>query len=142
METSEDVFADRFRLKQVLYNLLSNALKFTPETGTVEVSCYEHGGSICTSVSDTGIGISPENRELIFKEFRQVEDGSASVREGAGLGLAITKGLVEQQGGKIWVESEPGKGSRFTFSLPKATASAKVFAAVVAESMNDPKFVS
>jgi PAS domain S-box-containing protein len=142
MKSSGHVFADRVRLKQVLYNLLSNALKFTPENGTVEVSCYEYGGSICTSVRDTGIGISPENREMIFKEFRQVEDGSASVREGAGLGLAITKGLVEQQQGKIWVESEPGMGSRFTFSLPKAAAAARVFAIAVAENVNDPNLVS
>jgi signal transduction histidine kinase len=142
LKSSGHVFADRVRLKQVLYNLLSNALKFTPENGTVEVSCYEYGGSICTSVRDTGIGISPENREMIFKEFRQVEDGSASVREGAGLGLAITKGLVEQQQGKIWVESEPGMGSRFTFSLPKAAAAARVFAIAVAENVNDPNLVS
>jgi PAS domain S-box-containing protein len=133
IETDAQIFADRVRFRQILYNLLSNALKFTPDNGNVEVNCYEQGDVICTSVSDTGIGISPENCELIFKEFRQVEGKSAASQEGAGLGLAITKGLVEQQGGRIWLESEAGKGSKFTFSLPKASPKEKAFAAASCE---------
>jgi signal transduction histidine kinase len=133
VETNAQIFADRVRFRQILYNLLSNALKFTPDNGSVEVSCFEQDAVICTSVSDTGIGISPENCELIFKEFRQVEGKSAVSQEGAGLGLAITKGLVEQQGGRIWLESETGKGSKFTFSLPKASPKGKAFAAAAYE---------
>jgi signal transduction histidine kinase/CheY-like chemotaxis protein len=114
------VFADRIRFKQILYNLLSNAIKFTPKGGCVTVACVEDGGSIRVSVSDTGVGIRPEDQEMVFEEFRQV-DGEAK-SEGTGLGLAITRRLVELQGGKIWLESEAGKGSRFSFTLPISSA--------------------
>ena len=124
-ETDGFIYADQVRFKQILYNLLSNALKFTSQHGHVEVRCYDYGSSeICVSVADTGVGISRENQDLIFKEFRQIAGAAASSQEGAGLGLAITKGLVEQQGGKIWLESEPGKGSCFSFSLPRGCSEA------------------
>jgi signal transduction histidine kinase/CheY-like chemotaxis protein len=110
------VFADRIRFKQILYNLLSNAIKFTPKGGSVTVACVEEGGFIRVSVSDTGVGIRPEDQEMVFEEFRQVDGDSK--HEGAGLGLAITRRLVELQGGKIWLESEAGKGSRFSLTLP------------------------
>ncbi|HYM07338.1 MAG TPA: PAS domain S-box protein [Terriglobales bacterium] len=112
------IFADRLRFKQVLYNLLSNAIKFTPAGGSVSLEGSNLRGSACLSVSDTGIGIPPEEQEAIFASFHQVGTTTKGVREGTGLGLAITKRLVEQHGGKIWVESEPGKGSRFYFMLP------------------------
>jgi PAS domain S-box-containing protein len=122
-ETEGLIYADRVRFKQILYNLLSNALKFTSQSGHVEVRCCNHGSSgICVSVADTGVGISQDDRELVFKEFRQIERDSTSAQEGAGLGLAITKGLVEQQGGRIWLESEPGKGSCFSFFLPRGSS--------------------
>jgi signal transduction histidine kinase/DNA-binding response OmpR family regulator len=118
IETDWAVYADRVRFKQVLYNLISNAVKFTPKQGRIDIECCEDAKSVRISVTDTGIGIRAEDQAVIFEEFRQVEGGSDTTQEGTGLGLAITKRLVEQQGGKISVESEPGKGSRFTFTLP------------------------
>jgi PAS domain S-box-containing protein len=112
------VYADRVRFKQILYNLLSNAVKFTPKAGRITIDCREDGNSVCTSVADTGSGIRAEDQAVIFEEFRQVEGPAGTTQEGTGLGLAITKRLVEQQGGIISIESEFGKGSRFTFTLP------------------------
>jgi PAS domain S-box-containing protein len=112
------VYADRVRFKQVLYNLLSNAVKFTPKDGRIDIDCIENGSEVSISVTDTGIGIRAEDQAVVFEEFRQIEANSHTANEGTGLGLAITKRLVEQQGGKISLESEPGKGSRFTFTLP------------------------
>src|SRR6266850_2483801 len=120
------VIADRIRLKQILYNLLSNAMKFTPREGTVNLHARVMGTFVEITVSDSGIGIKPEDQEVIFEEFRQVGETTRGVREGTGLGLAITRRLVEKQGGTIWVHSEPGKGSRFTFTLPVTTCALPV----------------
>ncbi len=109
--------ADRLRFKEILYNLLSNAIKFTPSGGRVWIESSILDGSVCIQVGDTGIGISPEDQQPIFESFRQASATTKGVREGTGLGLAITKRLVEHHGGRIWVESEPGKGSRFFFTL-------------------------
>ncbi len=112
------ILADRLRLRQVLYNLLSNAVKFTPGGGTISLGvapAEEH--FVCITVSDTGIGIADEERAQIFDKFYQVGVTTGGVREGTGLGLAICKQLVEMHGGRIWVESEPGRGSRFHFTL-------------------------
>jgi signal transduction histidine kinase/DNA-binding response OmpR family regulator len=125
METDQLVYADRVRFKQVLYNLLSNAVKFTPNGGRIEIDCREEGSFVAISVSDTGIGIRLEDQAVIFEEFRQVEGPAETIQEGTGLGLAITKRLVEQQGGRISLESESGKGSRFTFTLPVASTASK-----------------
>lgn len=114
-----EIFADRTRFKQILYNLLSNAVKFTPEGGSVEVDSSWEGAVICFTVTDTGVGIPPEEHEAIFDEFHQVGAGR---KEGTGLGLAITRRLVELHGGRIRVESEPGHGSRFLFTLPPGAA--------------------
>jgi PAS domain S-box-containing protein len=111
------IFADRLRVKQVLFNLLSNALKFTPEGGRVQVEGALRDGFIEISVSDTGIGIPKDQHEAVFDKFYQVGATTKGVREGTGLGLAITKALVEEHGGHIRLESEPGKGSRFTFTI-------------------------
>jgi signal transduction histidine kinase len=115
--------ADRVRVKEMLYNLLSNAVKFTPEHGVIRIqvrTLKEISGSaqMEVSVADTGIGIPPEEHTSIFDAFHQVGSTTRGVREGTGLGLAITKRLIEQHGGTIWVESAPGHGSRFTFTLP------------------------
>src|SRR2546430_587585 len=112
------VYADRVRFKQILYNLLSNALKFTPDDGTVRVESSGNGNLVQISVSDSGVGIRPEDQQLIFEEFRQAGETTKGMKEGTGLGLAITKRLVERQGGIIHVKSELGKGSCFTFTLP------------------------
>ena len=109
---------DRLRFKQVLYNLLSNAIKFTAAGGRVSIDCSEAGGVAQFTVADNGIGIPSEEHEAIFSSFHQVGTTTKGVREGTGLGLAITKRLVEQHGGRIWLQSEPGKGSRFYFTLP------------------------
>jgi PAS domain S-box-containing protein len=110
--------ADRVRFKQVLFNLLSNAVKFTPKGGKVRIDSSASDGQIFIAVSDTGIGLAPADQELIFEEFRQVQNSSTKPNEGTGLGLAITKRLVEQHGGKITVSSELDKGSTFTVSFP------------------------
>ncbi|HWO43477.1 MAG TPA: GAF domain-containing protein [Candidatus Eisenbacteria bacterium] len=115
-----DFRGDERKIKQILVNLLSNAVKFTPEGGQVKVEAAAGDRSVIISVTDTGIGIARQDHEAIFEEFRQVGTNYAQKREGTGLGLTLTKKFVEMHGGKIWVESEPGKGSTFTFTLPVA----------------------
>ena len=111
------VQADERKVKQVLLNLLSNALKFTPEGGHVTVRARRIEEVAEISVIDTGVGIAPEDQETVFEEFRQV--GTASKRvEGTGLGLALCRKFVELHGGRIWVKSELGAGSSFTFTIP------------------------
>jgi signal transduction histidine kinase len=109
--------ADERKVKQVVLNLLSNALKFTPEGGRIEVRAVPTDGAVEVSVEDTGIGIAPEDQEAVFEEFRQV--GLADKKaEGTGLGLALCRKFVELHGGRIWVKSQVGVGSTFTFTLP------------------------
>ncbi len=112
------VEGDERRIRQVIFNLLSNAVKFTPEGGRVGVSTAQVDGEVRVAVRDTGPGIAPEDRERIFEEFQQAGLGSPDRPEGTGLGLALSKRLIELHGGRIWVESEVGKGSTFAFTLP------------------------
>jgi len=112
------ITADRRRVEQVLLNLISNAVKFT-ERGSVTVECRSDGDQVRISVTDTGIGIRPEDRETIFQAFRQVDSGVNRRYEGTGLGLPISRRLVELMGGRIEIESEWGSGSTFSFSLPR-----------------------
>lgn len=114
------VHADPLRVKEMLYNLLSNAVKFTPEGGRVWVEMAEDAGFVHVTVGDTGIGIPGEEQENIFDKFYQVGNTTRGVREGTGLGLSITKELVQLHGGWIEVQSKPGEGSQFTFTLPTA----------------------
>ncbi|MEO7651529.1 MAG: response regulator [Bryobacteraceae bacterium] len=113
-----EIVADRTHLKQILYNLLNNAVKFTPQGGEITIDAHKVGDVCRISVADTGIGINPEDMETIFESFRQVAATTKGIREGTGLGLAITKRLVEAHRGRIWVESQFGKGSRFFVELP------------------------
>jgi two-component system, NtrC family, sensor kinase len=113
-----DFVGDERKIKQILLNLLSNAVKFTPEGGRIGINARQADGAVEISVSDTGIGIAPEDQAKIFEEFRQVGGDYAHKKEGTGLGLTLAKKFVELHGGRIWVESEVGKGSRFTFTLP------------------------
>ena len=109
---------DERKIKQILLNLLSNAVKFTPEGGRIGVKAGLADGAVEIAVSDTGIGIAPKDQEAIFEEFRQVGSDEARKVEGTGLGLTLTKKFVEMHGGRIWVESDVGKGSTFRFTLP------------------------
>ncbi len=111
------VIGDERRIRQVVFNLLSNAVKFAPAGGTVDVTTARRDGEVRVSVSDSGPGIAPEDQVRIFEEFQQAAAGKEQ-GEGTGLGLALSKRLVELHGGRIWVESEPGEGSMFVFTLP------------------------
>jgi signal transduction histidine kinase len=117
------VTGDRDRLIQVVINLISNAVKFTP-TGTITCSAgltADYGRSLLiVSVADTGMGIAPEDQARVFEQFSQAGDTLTDTPRGTGLGLPICREIVEQHGGRLWVESEVGHGSRFSFTLPLA----------------------
>lgn len=114
------VLADGEKIRQVLINLVSNALKFTPSRGKIRIMARNQTDSILVSVQDTGVGVPEESRETIFERFRQAPrvKGAFTTQKGTGLGLAIAKGIIEAHGGRVWVESEVGKGSTFHFTLP------------------------
>jgi len=116
-ERLEEIRADERKVRQVVLNLLSNAIKLTPEGGRIEVRAVPMDGSVEVSVSDTGVGIAAEDQEEIFEEFRQVGTAAKKV-EGTGLGLALSRKFIELHGGRIWVESQIGAGSTFTFTVP------------------------
>jgi len=113
-----EVSADRVRFKQILFNLLSNAVKFTPNGGRVQIAVASRNGMLEISVRDNGVGIPHDLQASIFDKFYQISAAVKGENEGTGLGLAVTKALVEQHGGQIWLESQPGEGSCFTFSIP------------------------
>jgi PAS domain S-box-containing protein len=119
LEAPAIVFADPFRVEQVVLNLLSNADKYTPAGLPIDVGTAIDDGSVTISVSDLGEGIAPEHREMIFDRFYRVQDGPASGRPGTGLGLYIARTLVEAMSGRIWVDSEVGAGTTFSFSLQR-----------------------
>jgi CheY-like chemotaxis protein len=113
------IYADKTRFKQILYNLLSNAIKFTPEGGNITVTASYDEQEFLFEVEDTGIGIKEEDMDNLFKEFVQIDSSYSRQYEGAGLGLALTKNFVQMHGGRIWAESEYGRGSKFSFTLPR-----------------------
>jgi signal transduction histidine kinase/uncharacterized tellurite resistance protein B-like protein len=117
-ERVADVVADERKIKQILLNLLSNAVKFTPREGRVGVTATVSDGVATIAVSDTGVGIAPDDQAAVFEEFRQVGRDSARKEEGTGLGLTLAKKFVELHGGRIWVQSQVGQGSTFAFTLP------------------------
>jgi signal transduction histidine kinase len=112
-----EIQADERKVRQVVLNLLSNAIKFTPEGGRIEVRAEPRDGFVEVSVTDTGVGIAPEDQEAVFEEFSQVGTADKKV-EGTGLGLTLCRKFVELHGGKIWVKSQVGVGSTFTFTTP------------------------
>jgi len=110
---------DERRLKQVMFNLLSNSAKFTPDGGAITIVARKEEKELDISVSDTGIGMTQQEQKRLFEAFYQASGGIKGKTPGTGLGLAITKSIIEKHGGKIWVESEgTSKGSKFTFTLP------------------------
>jgi signal transduction histidine kinase len=131
-----EIETDLAKFKQVLFNLLSNAVKFTPGGGKVTLATRVADEQLVIAVRDTGIGISPEDQEKIFEEFYQV--GASRTQEGTGLGLALTRRLVELHHGRLDVESEPGAGSTFTVTLPlhQAEIGHEMPAAIAAEAVS------
>jgi signal transduction histidine kinase len=119
------VVFDPRSLRHVVHNLVNNAIKFTPHQGSVIISAIETDPGTVVEVRDTGIGIKPDDQVRLFEEFRQVDGTTSRGYEGAGLGLALSKRLVELQGGQIWVESVPGRGSVFRFLIPRVAALVK-----------------
>ncbi|MBA7582815.1 Non-motile and phage-resistance protein [subsurface metagenome] len=115
------VHADKAKVSEVLLNLLGNSAKFTPDGGKLKIEAVREGDWCQVSVIDDGIGIKTEDQEKIFEPFYQLDNPQTQKKEGTGLGLRIAKQIIEKHGGQIWVESEYGKGSRFTFTLPLAT---------------------
>lgn len=116
------VEADERKIKQVVLNLLTNAVKFTPADGQVELRVTRGGDGVVVAIRDTGVGIAPADQARVFEEFAQARSGASREQEGTGLGLTLSRKLVELHGGKIWVESEVGKGSTFSFTLPVRAA--------------------
>ncbi|HEX6061635.1 MAG TPA: sensor histidine kinase [Candidatus Limnocylindria bacterium] len=114
----DQIEADERKVKQIVLNLLTNAVKFTPSGGTVTLGTKSDGAGVVVSVRDTGVGIAPADQTRVFEEFTQAGGAATSGQEGTGLGLTLSRRLVELHGGRIWVESEPGKGSMFSFMLP------------------------
>ncbi|MCM2265892.1 MAG: ATP-binding protein, partial [Desulfuromonadales bacterium] len=125
-EADVPIVADQRKLKQILFNLLSNAVKFTPAGGRVDVNAVRAGDFIEITVTDTGIGIKEEDLSKLFQAFTQLESVYTKEYEGTGLGLALTRQLVNLHGGSIRVESEFGAGSRFIFTLPMTQSAAEV----------------
>ena len=117
-----DFVGDERKIKQILVNLFSNAVKFTPEGGRIAIDARQSDDSVEISVTDTGVGIAAEDQPKIFEEFRQVGSDYAHKVEGTGLGLTLAKKFVELHGGRIWVTSKPGEGSTFAFTLPISAA--------------------
>jgi signal transduction histidine kinase len=123
-----EVVADERKIRQVAVNLLSNAVKFTPDGGRISIAVARAAEGVEVSVTDTGVGIAPEDQAAVFEEFRQVGADRERKQEGTGLGLPLAKRFVELHGGTLRLSSAPGAGSTFTFTLPRALARAPVAA--------------
>jgi len=119
LQADVNIVADQRKLKQILFNLISNAVKFTSTGGSIDVSAVRDGEFIEVTVADTGLGIKEEDIPKLFHPFTQLESVYRKQYEGTGLGLALTRQMVELHGGRVWVTSEFGKGSRFSFTIPR-----------------------
>ncbi len=115
-----NTFADKEKIRGVIQNLLENAVKYTPDNGSITIQVYEEHNNVNVSVRDTGIGIPKDQQAYIFSKFYRARNASKEVANGSGLGLFIVKSIIEKHGGTVGFESEEGKGSVFTFSLPKS----------------------
>jgi len=115
------VIFDKGSLHHVVHNLINNAVKFTPHHGRILVSAQEGADGVVVEVRDSGIGIRPEDQSRLFEPFRQLDASTARAYEGTGIGLALSRRLLEMQGGRIWVESALGQGSRFRFLIPRVS---------------------
>jgi len=113
---------DPLRLRQVIDNLLTNAIKYSPEGGQIDVTAFQRGTEVVVAVRDQGIGLPPDKLGRLFEKFYRVDNALAHRVRGSGLGLAIVKHIIDAHGGRVWVESELGRGSTFTFSLPLTAA--------------------
>jgi len=134
-----DIVVDQVKISQVLINIIANAIKFSKDTGTIEINVVTNDEHVLFSVRDHGIGISDDDQEIIFDSFRQIEGGHTRLYGGTGLGLSISKSLVEMHGGEIWVESELGAGSAFSFSIPHDEKLTPVSGKVLTENDKSPK---
>ena len=124
------VMADRDRITQVALNLLSNAANFCDKPDSrVSITLIEKSAALCVEITDNGIGISPADQTVIFEKFRQVSDASSGKPRGSGLGLAISREIIHHFGGRLWVESAPGRGAKFSFTLPLPRGNANFLAA-------------
>jgi signal transduction histidine kinase len=126
--------ADGRRVRQIVFNLVSNAVKFTPRDGRIDISARLDDGHVEIAVADTGPGIAPDELETIFEEFKQATDGKRA--EGTGLGLPLSRKLVELHRGRLWVESEPGQGSTFRFTLPVGPTEPALARGTVADALD------
>ena len=117
-ERAVRVIADSDKITQVLTNLVDNAIKFTPEKGAVAIAIVALEKEVQCEVRDTGVGVTPENLPKVFEKFQQFSRTAGPGEKGFGLGLSIVKGIIEMHGGRVWIESEPGKGTRVIFTLP------------------------
>ena len=126
VDRAMQVVFDPRSLRHIVHNLVNNAIKFTPHHGSVTISAADSEAGTIVEVKDTGIGIKPEDQPRLFLEFRQVDGSTSRGYEGVGLGLALSKRLVELQGGQIWMESVPGSGSAFRFLIPRLPVLAPV----------------
>src|SRR6516165_8495241 len=132
------VMADRDRVAEIVTNLLSNAHKYTLEGGSVTVQAQVAGGEVQVEVSDTGVGMTPDERDKLFTKFFRAQNPATQDVSGTGLGLNIVKSLVDKQGGRIWVTSEPTKGSTFAFTIPTVGTSPLEMPAVPAAAARAP----
>jgi signal transduction histidine kinase len=114
------IYVDRARISQVILNIVNNAIKYTPPGGSITIQAKDEGDHVLVSVHDTGIGIPKKDLENIFSGFYHAGYKLSYEYKGAGLGLALSKGIIESHGGSVWAESEVGKGSTFYFTLPKS----------------------